>query len=306
MFWEESFGMQLEKFLRKEQFIFSAPMSEHTTFKIGGVADVLIFPSSAEEVSRIFKLIDLFSLPCTVLGNGSNVLIRDKGIRGVVVKFTEEFFGDMRCEGEKIIACAGAELKSVTEFAAENSLSGLEFACGIPGSLGGAIFMNAGAYGGEMKNVIANVKAVARDGAFVEFEKRDLDLSYRHSIFQENNCAICEVELNLRRGDANEIKNKIAEFTTQRESKQPLEFPSAGSTFKRPEGNFAGTLIDKTGLKGLRVGGAMVSEKHAGFVVNAGGATADDVLNLIEEVKRRVNENYGIELAPEVRIIGEE
>ena len=216
MFWEESFGMQLEKFLRKEQFIFSAPMSEHTTFKIGGAADVLIFPSSAEEVSKIFKLIDLFSLPCTILGNGSNVLIRDKGIRGAVVKFTEEFFGDMHCEGDKLIACAGAELKSVADFAAENSLSGLEFACGIPGSLGGAIFMNAGAYDGEMKNIIGKVKAVTRDGDLIEFEKRDLDLSYRHSIFQENNCAICEVELNLRRGDAAEIKNKMAEFTAQR------------------------------------------------------------------------------------------
>ena len=298
--------MQLEKFLRKEQFIFSAPMSEHTTFKIGGAADVLIFPSSAEEVSKIFKLIDLFSLPCTVLGNGSNILVRDKGIRGAVVKFTEKFFGEMHCEGDKLIACAGAELKSVADFAAENSLSGLEFSCGIPGSLGGAIFMNAGAYDGEMKNVIGKVKAVTRDGAFVEFDRRDLDLSYRHSIFQENNCAICEVELNLRRGDADAIKNKMTEFNAQRESKQPLDFPSAGSTFKRPEGNFAGTLIDKTGLKGLKIGGAMVSEKHAGFVVNAGGATADDVLNLIEEVKRRVEENYGIELAPEVRIIGEE
>ena len=306
MFWQESFSMQLEKFLRKEQFIFSAPMSEHTTFKIGGPADLLIFPSSAEEVSKIFKLIDLFSLPCTIMGNGSNVLVRDKGIRGAVVKFTEEFFGDMRCEGEKIIAYAGAELKSVAEFAAENSLTGLEFSCGIPGSLGGAIFMNAGAYDGEMKNVISKVKAVTRDGAFVEFDRRDLDLSYRHSIFQENNCAICEIELNLRLGSADDIKNKMNEFTTQRESKQPLEFPSAGSTFKRPEGNFAGTLIDKAGLKGLKIGGAMVSEKHAGFVVNAGNATADDVLNLIEEVKRRVEENYGIELAPEVRIIGEE
>lgn len=306
MFWEESFGMQLEKFLSKEQFIFSAPMSEHTTFKIGGAADVLIFPSSAEEVSKIFKLIDLFSLDCTVLGNGSNVLVRDKGIRGAVVKFSEEFFGGMRCDGEKVIACAGAELKSVAKFAAENSLTGLEFACGIPGSIGGAIFMNAGAYGSEMKDIIANVKAVARDGAFIEFDKRDLDLGYRHSIFQENNCAICEVELNLQRGDMDEIKNKMAEFTTQRENKQPLDFPSAGSTFKRPEGNFAGTLIDKAGLKGLKIGGAMVSEKHAGFVVNADHATAQDVLKLIAEVERRVEEVYGIELSPEVRIIGEE
>ena len=306
MLWEETFGAQLEKFLRAEQFIFHAPMSEHTTFKIGGEADVLIFPSSAEEVSKIFKLIELFSLPCTILGNGSNVLVRDKGIRGVVVKFTEKFFGGMRCEGQRLIACAGAKLKDVSDFAAANGLTGLEFACGIPGSIGGAIFMNAGAYDGEMKNAVASVKAVNRNGDLIEFSGRSLDLKYRHSIFQENGCAICEVELILQRGNVGDIKNKIADFTYRRESRQPLDMPSAGSTFKRPKGHFAGTLIDKTGLKGFKIGGAMVSEKHAGFVVNTGGATAQDVLNLIEEVKRRVCEAHGVTLSPEVRIIGEE
>lgn len=306
MFWEESFGMQLEKFLRSEQFIFHAPMSEHTTFKIGGEADILIFPSNAEEVSKIFKLVDLFNLPCVILGNGSNVLVRDKGIRGVVVKFTEKFFGDIRCEGQRLIACAGAKLKDVSICAAENGLTGLEFACGIPGSIGGAIFMNAGAYDGEMKNVIASVKAVNRNGEFVEFGGASLQLGYRRSIFQENGCAICEVELILQRGNIDDIKNKMADFTQRRESKQPLDFPSAGSTFKRPKGHFAGTLIDKTGLKGLRIGGAMVSDKHAGFVVNTGGATAQDVLDLIAEVKRRVIEAHGVTLSPEVRIIGEE
>lgn len=306
MFWEESFGMQLEKFLRAEQYIFHAPMSEYTTFKIGGAADVLIFPSSADEVSRIFKLVDLFDLPCVVLGNGSNVLVRDKGIRGVVVKFTEKFFGNIRCEGQRLTVCAGAKLKDVSTFAAEHGLTGMEFACGIPGSIGGAIFMNAGAYDGEMKNVIASVKAVNRNGELIEFSGSSLHLGYRHSIFQENNCAICEVELILQRGKIDDIKNKMADFTARRESKQPLDLPSAGSTFKRPKGHFAGTLIDKAGLKGLRVGGAMVSEKHAGFVVNTGGATAQDVLNLIAEVERRVEETYGIELSPEVRIIGEE
>ena len=306
MFWEESFGMQLEKFLRAEQFIFHAPMSEHTTFKIGGAADVLIFPSSAEEVAKIFKLVDLFDLPCVILGNGSNVLVRDKGIRGVVVKFTEKFFGDIRCEGQRLTACAGAKLKDVSTVAAENSLTGLEFACGIPGSIGGAIFMNAGAYDGEMKNVIASVKAVNRNGELIEFSGASLQLGYRRSIFQENGCAICEVEMIMQRGNIDDIKNKIADFTARRESKQPLDLPSAGSTFKRPKGHFAGTLIDKTGLKGLRVGGAMVSKKHAGFVVNTGNATAQDVLNLIEEVKRRVYEFHGVTLSPEVRIIGEE
>ena len=303
---EANFKSRLEEFLQPEQFIFNAPMSEHTTFKIGGAADVLIFPSSAEDVSKIFKLVDEFKIPCTVLGNGSNVLVRDKGIRGAVIKFTEKFFGGMRCEGQRLIACAGARLKDVSYFAADNGLTGMEFAVGIPGSIGGAIFMNAGAYDGEMKNAVASVKAVTRGGDFVEFSGASLHLGYRHSIFQENSCAICEVELILQRGNVDDIKYKMSDFTERRESRQPLDMPSAGSTFKRPKGHFAGTLIDKTGLKGLRVGGAMVSEKHAGFVVNVGGATAQDVLNLIEEVRRRVNEVHGVTLSPEVRIIGEE
>ena len=306
MDWESNFRSRLEEFLRAEQFIFHAPMNEHTTFKIGGAADVLIFPSSAEDVSKIFRLVDEFKIPCTILGNGSNVLVRDKGIRGAVIKFTEKFFGGMRCEGQRLIACAGARLKDVSYFAADNGLTGMEFAVGIPGSIGGAIFMNAGAYDGEMKNVIASVKAVTRGGEFVEFSGASLHLGYRHSIFQENSCAICEVELILQRGNVDDIKYKMSDFTERRESRQPLDMPSAGSTFKRPKGHFAGTLIDKTGLKGLRVGGAMVSEKHAGFVVNIGGATAQDVLNLIEEVRRRVNEVHGVTLSPEVRIIGEE
>ena len=166
-------------------------MNEHTTFKIGGAADVLIFPSSADDVSKIFKLVDEFKLPCTILGNGSNVLVRDKGIRGAVVKFTEKFFGNMRCDGQRLVACAGAKLKDVSIFAAENSLTGMEFACGIPGSIGGAIFMNAGAYDGEMKNTVASVKAVNRSGELVEFTGASLGLGYRHSNFQENGCAIC-------------------------------------------------------------------------------------------------------------------
>ena len=296
---EDAFKNKIAEFLRGEQFIFHAPMSEHTTFKIGGAADVLIFPSNIEEVAAIIRLADEFNLPCTILGNGSNVLILDKGIRGVVIKFSDKFFGTIRAEGEKIIAGAGAMLKDVSKFAAEKSLSGLEFAVGIPGSIGGAIYMNAGAYGGEMKNIVAKVIAVSKSAEILTFNADSLNLGYRQSIFQQNGCAICEVELNLVQGNFDEIKNQMAEFTRKRESKQPLEFPSAGSTFKRPKGNFAGTL------KGLKVGGAMVSEKHAGFVVNAGGATAEDVLNLIAEVRRRVNEMHGVNLTPEVRIIGE-
>ena len=301
----ESFEKKLAEILSREQFIFNAPMTEHTTFKIGGAADVLIFPSNVQEVAQIFKLIDEFKIPCTILGNGSNVLVLDNGIRGAVIKFSDKFFGNIRSEGTKIIAGAGAKLKDVSNFAAENNLCGMEFAVGIPGSIGGAVFMNAGAYDGEMKNVIAQVTAVSPSGELQTFGGENLDLGYRQSIFQTNGFAICEVELNLTQGNSDEIKNKMAELTQKRESKQPLELPSAGSTFKRPKGYFAGTLIDQTGLKGLRVGGAMVSEKHAGFVVNVGNATAADVLNLIEEVRRRVKEVHGVTLTPEVRIIGE-
>ncbi|MBO4400929.1 MAG: UDP-N-acetylmuramate dehydrogenase [Selenomonadaceae bacterium] len=301
----EEFGKRLGEILSSEQYIFNAPMSEHTTFKIGGEADVLVFPSSAEEVAQIFRLANEFKIPCTILGNGSNVLVLDNGIRGAVIKFNDKFFGSVRVEGTKIIACAGAKLKDVSNFAAENCLSGMEFACGIPGSIGGAVFMNAGAYSGEMKNVVANVTAVSDAGELRVFAADELNLGYRQSIFQTNDYAICEVELNLTRGNFDEIKSQMADFTQKRESKQPLELPSAGSTFKRPQGYFAGTLIDKTGLKGLRIGGAMVSEKHAGFVVNVGGATAADVLALIEEVRRRVYEVHGVTLTPEVRIIGE-
>ena len=301
----EEFGKRLGEILSSEQYIFNAPMSEHTTFKIGGEADVLVFPSSAEEVAQIFRLANEFKIPCTILGNGSNVLVLDNGIRGAVIKFNDKFFGSVRVVGTKIIACAGAKLKDVSNFAAENCLSGMEFACGIPGSIGGAVFMNAGAYSGEMKNVVANVTAVSDAGELRVFAADELNLGYRQSIFQTNDYAICEVELNLTRGNFDEIKSQMADFTQKRESKQPLELPSAGSTFKRPQGYFAGTLIDKTGLKGLRIGGAMVSEKHAGFVVNVGGATAADVLALIEEVRRRVYEVHGVTLTPEVRIIGE-
>lgn len=305
MDWKENFKIELENFLQPEQFIFQAKMSEHTTFKIGGAADVLIFPANCSEVAKIFKLINKYKINCTILGNGSNVLVLDNGIRGAVIKFTDKFFGKMRVENTKIFADAGASLKDVSNFAAENSLTGMEFAVGIPGSIGGAIFMNAGAYDGEMKNIVENVKSVSPNGDVIDFCRDNLNLGYRKSIFQENNFAICEVELNLNFGEKIDIKNKMADFTEKRESKQPLELPSAGSTFKRPKGYFAGTLIDQTGLKGLKVGGAMISDKHAGFVVNVGNATAADVLNLIDEVKKRVYEVHGVNLNPEVRIIGE-
>lgn len=302
---DKAFVTECQGFLEANRFRLDEPMKLHTTFKIGGPADCLIFPASLEETEKVLALVKKYQLPLTILGNGSNVLVRDKGICGVVVKFARPM-AYIRCEDTKIIAGAGALLKDVSEVAARNALTGLEFACGIPGSIGGAIFMNAGAYDGEMKNVAYAVRTVDRAGKLHTYSREELELGYRHSVFQDNGEAICEVELLLQPGDKNAIDAKIADFTQRRESKQPLEMPSAGSTFKRPKGYFAGTLIDQTGLKGLRVGGAEVSTKHAGFVVNVDNATAADVLGVIHEVQKRVFAAHGVELHPEVRIIGEE
>ncbi len=301
----ESLVTELRKFLTPEQLLLEEPMSSHTTFRIGGPADYLIFPSSLPQLKQIFQLLRAYDIPYLVLGNGSNVLVRDKGIRGAVIKFNH-LFSKIRQEGYTLIVEAGALLKDVSYFAAEAGLAGLEFAVGIPGSIGGAVFMNAGAYDSEMKNVVSKVRSVSPAGSFSELTVEDLELGYRRSIFHYTGQIICEVELSLIMGDPDEIRTKMNDLTTRRESKQPLEMPSAGSTFKRPKGYFAGTLIDQTGLKGLRVGDAMVSTKHAGFVVNAGHATAADVLALIEEVKKCVYAAHGVKLYPEVRIIGEE
>lgn len=300
-----AFVKALRSFLNPSQLLQDEPMKFHTTFKIGGPADYLLLPSSAEEVGKILQLLKEYSIPLTILGNGSNVLVRDGGIRGAVVKFNHPM-SSIRVEGTKIIAGAGALLKDVSAAAAEHGLTGMEFACGIPGSLGGAVFMNAGAYDGEMKNVVSRVRSVTMDGECMSRDAAAIDLGYRHSIYQTNGEAICEVELQLKEGDKEAINAKIADFTERRETKQPLEMASAGSTFKRPTGYYAGTLIQETGLKGLTVGGAQVSKKHAGFVVNTGSATAKDVLGLIHEVQRRVKEAHGVELHPEVRIIGED
>ena len=301
----QSFVDEIKNILPAERFLIEEPMKKHTTFKIGGPADYLIFPSSMQEVTLIFDLLRKYKIPFTVLGNGSNVLVLDKGIRGAVVKFNSPMSW-IRQEGNTIIAGAGALLKDVSQVAADCGLTGMEFAIGIPGSIGGAVFMNAGAYDGEMKPIVSGVRAAAASGKLVAYSHDELDFGYRHSVFQDNGQAICEVEISLQPGDPAAIREKMDSFTERREKKQPLEMPSAGSTFKRPEGYFAGTLIEQTGLKGFSVGGAQISAKHAGFVVNSGEATATDVLNLIHEVQRRVYEKNGVKLFPEVRILGEE
>lgn len=301
----QKFVDEIRSRIASEHFLLNEPMKEHTTFRIGGPADYLIFPTSMEDVAFIFQCLKKHSIPFVILGNGSNVLVLDKGIRGAVVKFNSPISA-IRKSGNTLSVGAGAFLCDVSRFAAENSLSGMEFACGIPGSIGGAVFMNAGAYDGEMKNVVSAVRAISPKGDVIQFAANELDFGYRHSIFQENGCAICEVDLTLKPGDAKEIEEKISGFTERRKSKQPLEMPSAGSTFKRPEGYYAGTLIEQTGLKGFTVGGAQVSDKHAGFVVNTGNATAKDVLELIGKVQDRVFEKHRVKLFPEVRVLGEE
>ncbi|MGL5269595.1 MAG: UDP-N-acetylmuramate dehydrogenase [Selenomonadaceae bacterium] len=295
----------VQQVLPPKQVLLQEPMSRHTTFKIGGPADCLIFPASLEDAVAVFKLIRRYQVPVTVLGNGSNVLVFDKGIRGAVVKFNSPY-ASVRQEGTHLFAGAGAALKDISVYAARCGLTGMEFAVGIPGSIGGAVFMNAGAYDGEIKTVVESVTAVSLEGEIIRYGREELEFGYRHSVFQANNQAICEVELALSAGELTVIEDRMENLTERRESRQPLEMPSAGSTFKRPEGYFAGTLIEQTGLKGFKVGGAQISLKHAGFVVNSGGATAQDVLDLIKEVQNRVYQAHGVKLFPEVRMLGEQ
>ncbi len=291
---------------KKANINFSAnePMHRHTSFKIGGAADVFAEVNSAEDFAKALSLCKQLQVPFTVIGKGSNLLVSDKGIEGVVICL--EKMNTMTVSGEKITVGAGASLTALCNFAASEGLSGLEFAFGIPGSVGGAVYMNAGAYGGEIKDVLESVTAVSKSGEIITLSAQELCLSYRHSVFHQNGATVVEAVFALKKGDAAEIKASMSEIMKRRKDKQPLEFPSAGSTFKRPEGHFAGTLIEQCGLKGTTVGGAQVSVKHAGFVINKGGATARDVLDLIEKVQKTVFENTGVTLEPEVIFVGRE
>ena len=278
-------------------------LREHTSFKIGGPADIMVFPESTQMLSQIIVASRSLSLPVFPLGNGSNLLVSDSGIRGVVI--SSERFNNVSLIDETTIVCgSGVKLSKLCNFALSHSLSGLEFAYGIPGTTGGAVYMNAGAYGGEMKDVLVGCTHVDSDGKVGEIAACDLELGYRTSVYEKGGRFITEIKLQLVKADAADIKAKMTELIGKRQDKQPLEFPSAGSTFKRPEGYFAGALIEQCGLKGFTVGGAQVSEKHAGFVINRGGATAADVMSLIESVQKTVFENTGVHLEPEVKFIG--
>jgi len=291
--------------IEKGVVLIDEPMKKHTSFKIGGPVDVFVIPGTIEELANSIKLCKDEGLNYFVMGNGSNLVIRDKGIRGVVIKISEHL-SQIKVEGTKIIAEAGALLSAVSKVALKYSLSGLEFASGIPGSLGGAIAMNAGAYGGEMKDVVTKVLCLDTDGNFIEYENKDMRFGYRQSRVQDENLIVVQVEMKLKEGKYEDIKAYMDELTEKRTSKQPLNLPSAGSVFKRPEGHFAGKLIEDAGLKGLRLGDAQVSEKHSGFIVNVGEATSNDVINLIKVVQKTVSDKFGVKLETEVKILGEE
>lgn len=283
-------------------YIENEPMALHTTFKIGGPARLAVFPKNENEISEVIKKCKEEKVRYMVVGNGSNLLVADEGIDAVVILLGKEF-GEVRLiDDTTIFAEAGAPLMKVCRFALENGLSGLEFAYGIPGSCGGGAFMNAGAYGGELGDVMFRCDHIDQDGNKGSLEGDDLKLAYRHSAYYENGCVITGAYFKMQKADKEEIKAKMDDYMSRRRDKQPLEYPSAGSTFKRPEGNFAGALIEQCGLKGTSVGGAEISTKHAGFVINKGGATCKDVLDLCKKVADTVKAEKGIDLEMEVRV----
>ena len=278
------------------------PMSRHTTFKIGGNASLVVYPENEEQIIQIVKTANEENIRLVTIGNGSNLLVDDNGIDACVM-ILDDHMADIKLIGDDMIyAQAGAMLIRVCRFALENSLSGLEFAYGIPGSCGGGAFMNAGAYGGEMKDVLVKCSHIDKNGNKGFLENENLNLSYRHSAYYDNECIITGIYLKLKKADKAEIKAEMEDFISRRRSKQPLEYPSAGSTFKRPEGYFAGALIEECNLKGKSVGGAQVSEKHAGFVINKGGATCKDVLDLCRICSETVYEQKGVKLEMEIRV----
>ena len=282
-----------------------APMKKYTSFKCGGNASVLVIPDCVDSLKKIIDFCNSQNTKPLIIGNGSNLLVTDNGINGVVIKIGSDI-SKIELLDETTIRCeAGASLKSLCMFALENSLSGLEFAYGIPGTLGGAVYMNAGAYGGEMKDVLVSTTHIDLDGNIGELFQEDLNLRYRGSAYTDNNYTIVSAVMKLKKADKKDIKEAMDDKLQKRKEKQPLEYGSAGSTFKRPTGYFAGALIEESGLKGYTVGGAQVSEKHAGFVINKNNATATDVINLIRDVQKIVFEKHGVMLETEVKIIGE-
>ncbi|MCI8484679.1 MAG: UDP-N-acetylmuramate dehydrogenase [Lachnospiraceae bacterium] len=299
----DNFFRGLQNLLEPEQCCRQEAMSSHITFRVGGPAEYYVRPGR-EQIPSVLSLCKEFQVPWMVIGNGSNLLVGDKGIPGLVIEIGKNM-NKITVKGNKITAEAGTLLSAAACCAADHGLTGMEFASGIPGSIGGAVVMNAGAYGGEMKHVLTKATVLTLEGEEKELTLEELDLGYRHSCILKNRYIVLDAEIQLEEGKEEEIRRRMTELRQQRNKKQPLEYPSAGSTFKRPEGYFAGKLIQDTGLQGYQVGGAQISEKHCGFVINREQATAAEVRQLISDVQDRVEEKFGVRLEPEVKFIGE-
>ena len=301
----QSFYDKLTSVIAKERVYVDEPMSRHTTFRVGGPADFFVTPKAKEEVRDVIRICKEAGMPYYIIGNGSNLLVSDAGYRGVIVQIYKEM-NEVKVEGDLVKAQAGALLSGIAAKALGAELSGFEFASGIPGTIGGACVMNAGAYGGEMKDVLESVTVLTGEGKIIELGRNELELGYRTSVIAKKGYIVLGAVLKLERGDGEKIKTYMDELKEKRVTKQPLEYPSAGSTFKRPEGYFAGKLIEDAGLRGFQVGGAQVSEKHCGFVINRNHATAADIMELMRQVQSRVKENSGVDLEPEVKRLGDE
>lgn len=301
----QNFYDKLNNVIAKDSILTDEPMSRHTTFRVGGPADFFVTPKAKEEVRDVIRICKEAGMPYYIIGNGSNLLVSDAGYRGVIVQICKEM-NEVKVEGDLVKAQAGALLSGIAAKALGAELSGFEFASGIPGTIGGACVMNAGAYGGEMKDVLESVTALTGEGKIIELGRNELELGYRTSVIAKKGYIVLGAVLKLERGDGEKIKTYMDELKEKRVTKQPLEYPSAGSTFKRPEGYFAGKLIEDAGLRGFQVGGAQVSEKHCGFVINRDHATAADIMELMRQVQIRVKENSGVDLEPEVKRLGDE
>lgn len=289
----------LKNYVPGENIFLQEPMAGHTTFRIGGPADCLLQIENEDQLKNVQRYLNLVEEPFFILGNGSNLLVSDVGYAGVILQIGRKM-SRIEVEGNRITAQAGALLSQTAKAALEHGLTGLEFASGIPGTVGGGVVMNAGAYDGEMSRVVTRVRALSRQGEIMEFENAAMEFGYRTSAIKNNGFTVTEVVFELREGDRSQIQARTEELAVKRRAKQPLEYPSAGSTFKRPQGHFAGKLIMDAGMRGYQVGGARVSDKHCGFIVNVGKATAQDVLDVIAEVRERVKERFGVELKMEV------
>lgn len=301
----QNFYDKLNNVIAKDSILTDEPMSRHTTFRVGGPADFFVTPKAKEEVRDVIRICKEAGMPYYIIGNGSNLLVSDAGYRGVIVQIYKEM-NEVKVEGDLVKAQAGALLSGIAAKALGAELSGFEFASGIPGTIGGACVMNAGAYGGEMKDVLESVTVLTGEGKIIELGRNELELGYRTSVIAKKGYIVLGAVLKLERGDGEKIKTYMDELKEKRVTKQPLEYPSAGSTFKRPEGYFAGKLIEDAGLRGFQVGGAQVSEKHCGFVINRNHATAADIMELMRQVQIRVKENSGVDLEPEVKRLGDE